>query len=89
LGLVGIGGINFLPIDYNSLLPKEVTKMKLDKLCIRNAERFILNQGYTPDTAESLIELASNMSKDSRSFLEMVELITASLMCYDTLQDVA
>ena len=63
--------------------------MKLDRLCIRNAERFILKQGYTPETAKSLIGLARNMSKDSHSFLEMIELMTTSLKCYDTLQDAA
>ena len=63
--------------------------MELDKLSIRHAERFILKQGYTSATAESLIGLARNMSKDSHSFLEMIELITTSLKCYDTLQDAA
>ena len=63
--------------------------MKWDKLCIRKAKRFILKQGYTPKTAESLIGLAHNMSKDSNTFLEMIELITTSLKCYDALQDVA
>jgi len=63
--------------------------MKLDKLCLRNAKKFILKQGYTLETAESLIELAYNMSRDSNSFLEMIELITTSLKCYDALQDAA
>ena len=63
--------------------------MELNKLFIRKAKRFILKEGYTPDTAESIIGLASNMSKDSSGFLETIELITESLKCYDAVQDEA